>query len=296
MSELAKQTVSSNTGSDESLDIASQWILECISNHKHCNRAAKPTNVETPLPTRLLYIGTLGDQSVRLCNTKLLPDDTQYMTLSHCWGQLQLTTLTNSNIATFQEGLATSKLPKTFRDAIYVAQKMSVQYIWIDSLCIIQDAEDDWTKESAHMMSVYAGAFCNIAATAAPDARTGLFFDRDVSIPRARVLEIPPRPVCPPFQSFLIKLFRSLKAIPKATVNRMVRKGWFKSKASFHLDLQNVPFFETGKYSIEGLGLYGRDLHTSPLMKRAWVLQEQLLAKRTLHFTSTQVYFGCQEQ
>jgi hypothetical protein len=75
----------------------------------------------------------------------------------------------------------------------------------------------------------------------------------------------------------------------------MVRKVWFKSKASFRLNFHNVPFFETGKYSIEDDELYGRDLYTSPLMKRAWVLQEQLLAKRTLHFTSTQVYFGCQE-
>jgi hypothetical protein len=214
MSELAKQAVSSNTGSDESLDIASQWILECVSNHKHCSRAAKPTNAETLLPTKLLYIGTLGDQSVRLCNTDLLPDDTQYMTLSHCWGLLQLIALTKSNIATFQEGLAISKLPNTFRDAIYVAQKMSVQYIWIDSLCIIQDARNDWTKEFAHMMSVYAGAFCNIAATAAPDARTGLFFDRDVSIPRARLLEVPPRPVCSPFQSFLISCSDLSKRYP----------------------------------------------------------------------------------
>ncbi|PMD54734.1 uncharacterized protein K444DRAFT_513189, partial [Hyaloscypha bicolor E] len=90
-----------------------------------------------------------------------------YITLSHCWGQLQLITLTNSNIVTFQEGLEIRKLPKTFRDAIYVAQRLTVQYIWIDSLCIVQDSEDDRKRESALMMSVFAEAFCNIAATAA---------------------------------------------------------------------------------------------------------------------------------
>ncbi|KAH8800039.1 hypothetical protein F5882DRAFT_245357, partial [Hyaloscypha sp. PMI_1271] len=73
---------------------------------------------------------------------------------------------------TFQEGLKIRKL--------HTSQRLTVRYIRIDSLCIVQDSEDDWKRESALIMSVYAEAFCKIAATAAVHARTGLFFDHDV--------------------------------------------------------------------------------------------------------------------
>jgi hypothetical protein len=205
-----------------------------------------------------------------------------------------------SNITTFQEGIKISKLPRTFRDAIYVSWRMSIQYIWIDSLCIIQDSEDDWKRESALMMSVYSGAFCNIAATGAPDARTGLFFDRNASTSRAIVFEIPPpqvqtEPDQSPLQSSVIGWFRSLKAIPKEIVEAMTRRGWVIDPHNAPDDPYIIPVFESGRYSIEENRLWRYDVFQSPLIRRAWVLQEQLLAKRTLHFTTRQLYFGCQE-
>ncbi|KUJ13883.1 HET-domain-containing protein, partial [Mollisia scopiformis] len=50
----------------------------------------------------------------------------------------------------------------------------------VDSLCIIQDDEDDWRRESALMSEVYANAVVNIAAAGAKDGSVGLFFERDV--------------------------------------------------------------------------------------------------------------------
>ena len=46
------------------------------------------------------------------------------------------------------------------------------------------------------MMSVYSGAYCNLAATSAEDARTGLFFERKLVVPRSTVVEVqkPPPP------------------------------------------------------------------------------------------------------
>jgi len=216
------------------------------------------------------------------------------MTLSHCWGQLQLTTLTKSNIAIFEAGLEISKLPKTFRDAIHVTRRMSIQYLWIDSLCIIQDSKEDWKRESALMMSVYAGAHCNIAACGAADARTGLFFDRSTAIPRSIALEIPEPPISLFYQSLAVNHYSKLKAMA-------VR--WFRSKDDqaraklydFWSNLNHVPFFKPGKYSCQEFEPWRSDILESPLQKRAWVLQETILAKRTLHFTSTQLYFGCKE-
>ncbi|OTB07501.1 hypothetical protein M426DRAFT_317808 [Hypoxylon sp. CI-4A] len=68
-------------------------------------------------------------------------------------------------------------MPKTFRDAITCVGKFSVQFLWIDALCIIQDSpdEEDWAKEVKKMASIYANAYLNIAATSSTDSDGVLF-------------------------------------------------------------------------------------------------------------------------
>jgi Heterokaryon incompatibility protein (HET) len=72
-----------------------------------------------------------------------------------------------------------SKLPKTYTDAIRVTRELEVQYLWIDSLCIIQDSEEDWRQESAIMDKVYSNTYCTIAAAASRDGDGGLIFKPD---------------------------------------------------------------------------------------------------------------------
>lgn len=73
-------------------------------------------------------------------------------------------------------------MPKTFRDAIIVARQLDLRYLWIDSLCIIQDSADDWSKESAEMGRICQQASITIFAESAENDDGGLFFDRDVEI------------------------------------------------------------------------------------------------------------------
>jgi hypothetical protein len=100
-------------------------------------------------------------------------------------------------------------------------------------------------------MSVYTEAFCNIAATAAVNARTGLFFDRDVSIPRDGDLEVPKQPIRPLYGTALTKPFGFIKSIPRTIVKVMAKKGRVNYKASRISDSYNAPSFEPGKYSVE---------------------------------------------
>jgi hypothetical protein len=76
----------------------------------------------------------------------------------------------------FEKQIPHSALCKTFQDAIQIAKWLQIQYLWIDSLCIIQDDEEDWKKESALMSEVYGGSHLNIAAASASDGREGCFF------------------------------------------------------------------------------------------------------------------------
>lgn len=66
-------------------------------------------------------------------------------------------------------------LPKTFQDAIVVVRSLGINYLWIDSLCIVQDDIDDWVRESEQMGYIYENSRLKIAATSAPNATAGLY-------------------------------------------------------------------------------------------------------------------------
>ncbi|KAF5234079.1 hypothetical protein FANTH_12305 [Fusarium anthophilum] len=74
----------------------------------------------------------------------------------------------------FLENIPFDTIPPTFQDAIRLANALDVEYIWIDSLCIIQDSKDDWQTEAAQMASIYSLSYATISATAAQDSAAGL--------------------------------------------------------------------------------------------------------------------------
>ena len=102
----------------------------------------------------------------------------KYVALSHCWGKTNTAILKKRTLRTMTNGIDWSKLPKTFQDAIYVTRRLGFRYLWIDSLCIIQDSAEDWSKESGTMHAVYANCVLTIAASWGKDSGTGLFIER----------------------------------------------------------------------------------------------------------------------
>jgi hypothetical protein len=100
-----------------------------------------------------------------------------YVTLSHCWGEKHIVTTTKESLTRRKEGIEVSLLPKTFSDAILITRKLRFRYLWIDSLCIIQDDEADWQLESKKMAKIYENSALTISASAAHDAEYGCFFE-----------------------------------------------------------------------------------------------------------------------
>ncbi len=152
------------------------WYKECREHHETCKRLETQTGFA---PSRLIDVGVDGDTSWRLC---LYPEDIadppSYLTLSYRWAQEPAVALLGSTLDEFRRGAPIESLPKTFRDAIVVARRFSIRYLWIDSLCIIQDSPDDWARESVRMHEVYANSACNIAASASDSPEGGLFRSR----------------------------------------------------------------------------------------------------------------------
>jgi hypothetical protein len=71
-------------------------------------------------------------------------------------------------------------LPLTFQQSFTVVKNLGYEYLWIDSLCIIQNSTEDWLHEGARMGEIYKNALCNISAVASPNASGGLFWSRKV--------------------------------------------------------------------------------------------------------------------
>ncbi|KAF5529871.1 tol [Fusarium mexicanum] len=107
-------------------------------------------------------------------NTVAFDVSTRYIALSHRWGAVQPLMLLESLRDAFLENIPFDTIPPTFQDAIRLANALDVEYIWIDSLCIIQDSKDDWQTEAAQMASIYSLSYATISATAAQDSAAGL--------------------------------------------------------------------------------------------------------------------------
>lgn len=117
-------------------------------------------------PARLLDLEAFGGGlDVKIVTRKLSAFQRPYACLSHCWGQERHLTTTKATLDDYKQRVPWSSLPPTFQDAIHFARRLRLRYIWIDSLCILQDDEEDWLKESAKMSYIYSNAYLTIAAT-----------------------------------------------------------------------------------------------------------------------------------
>ncbi|EFQ30167.1 heterokaryon incompatibility protein [Colletotrichum graminicola M1.001] len=160
--------------SQEQLLLLKHWIQSCDSEHHACHRHDGQATSE--MPTRLVKV----TDPVQLLNScKIEPS--RYIALSHCWGQLQeheRFCLNQRNHNQLEERIDFNLLPKTFRDAITVTRGLGIEYIWIDTLCIIQDDGDDWEKESSKMETVFSAAYCTLSAASAESSLDGFLSPR----------------------------------------------------------------------------------------------------------------------
>ena len=178
--DIWKENHSSTKGS---IDIIEEWLNECDRDHDECRHLNAPQ-----LPTRLIDVGTLQDETpinLRLSTqfTNTSQRYLRYAALSHCWGSApQLIKLTTHNYDSFQNHIPFDNLPKTFQDAIAITRRLNIRYLWIDSLCILQDDKVDWSYEAAQMASVYMNAHVTLAASASSEGWQGLFYPHSETI------------------------------------------------------------------------------------------------------------------
>jgi len=148
------------------------WMHECSTTHENC----RPKKQDW-LPSRLIRIDdTEKGLTARLVSSKWLrARNTQYIALSYCWGRILHTRMktTRANLRERKYQIPWDEIPPLFRDAFKAVRKLDLHYIWIDSLCIIQDDKRDWRLEAAKMGDIYRNAFLTIATVSANSTDEG---------------------------------------------------------------------------------------------------------------------------
>ncbi|KAK8066093.1 hypothetical protein PG997_012840 [Apiospora hydei] len=142
---------------------------------------AKSNGVPKTNPTRLLELDYSAEppRARLLASTDRLGAHVRYVTLSHCWGDSVPLRLVHSNMGAMEDGIDIQQLPRTFQECFRVAHEVGIRYLWIDSLCIVQDSEEDWQREAGLMEQVYSNCYLNIAASESSNGTEGLFRERD---------------------------------------------------------------------------------------------------------------------
>lgn len=244
----------------EQRDIINYWVANCVNNHPKCRAAHKGFR-----PTRLLKIdGFSGSKDVRLIESNQDVYEIPYVALSHCWGppSKHFIRTTKENIKSHLDRIPFEDLSRTFEDAVDIVREMGLSYLWIDYLCIVQDDEDDWTREASLMADVYHESFCTIAAHSARDGEDGCRVNAAGEVDSLRYVDLD-------IGEYRIRLIEMESNRDRDFLMWDVEYGddVFKHRP------------------------YGK----TPLRSRALTLQERKLSVRSIHFSRSTLLWECLE-
>ncbi|KAI8634126.1 HET-domain-containing protein [Xylariaceae sp. FL1651] len=256
-----------HTLSKRNIALIQGWIHECKTLHTVCQLGDTPSW----LPTRLLYLVRPNQNeklNIQLVESKdLVQSDNagkssapSFLALSHMWGDTSrlppLRTL-KSNYASMKRGISLWDLPQNFWDAVRVCECLGFQYLWIDSLCIVQDSPEDWKHEAGTMHLVYKHAQATIVAAAATSSRDG----------------------------FLIRQTRMTPAVKIAYASSSSTASSSSSTEPARPSMVLYPYSEEGQASFA--------YADTPWNTRGWTFQERFLSSRLVYFCRNSLQFEC---
>ena len=204
----------------------------------------------------MIAVGTC-EEEVRL-ETETANVHAEYVALSHVWGGSQPACLRASTLEEKKKILVFDDASKTLKEAVEVTRRLGIPYIWIDSLCIIQegDAGEDWQLEAPRMGEIYNNATLTISSAAATSPTSGLFYNRASQLQRSKTL-------------------------------MLQRHGPGEDRSIFYR-FRSEDVFSTREIAHSYL-----PIEQPHIKSRGWVLQEDLLSPRILHFRKEEMTWTC---
>lgn len=280
--------ICSDPSSSHSFNIAAGWLASCLSAetppkledwkpYLYSGRAIEPysgheaggsklvasndevASLTTQSPLRLVEIQS--DARGKATSIRVIHTDGRHYTyaaLSYCWGKAppgddRSWQTTQATLKGHLKGINVRHLPQTLQDAISICEMLHIPYLWVDSLCIIQDSPSDWAAEAAKMSSIYLGSLLTISLSASVSAESGCFNHEAQRIANFEV-------------SHWVTIDTRMR---DGRSSRLYVNAYAMRPSTFDEVLRGV------------------------LGQRAWALQEHIMPQRTLYITSKQLLWEC---
>lgn len=246
------------------ITLVKEWLALCQSAHEDCKINRNEVRYRD-LVTQT-WFQVINVERMNLCE---LPDGEPYLALSYTWGDRPVDSdhipavfkATHGNINQLWKdnaiGNILEDLPQAIRNAIALTQLLGYSYIWIDSLCIVQDNDMSWFWNSRYMDAIYGHAELTICSADGNGADVGLsaLFTGSENVPAG--------------------------AYRPSSAKQLIRPYDPSKPEGERLELML-------SWSSESY------IKSSRWNKRAWTFQERMISPRCLICVSDRVYFQCQ--
>ena len=168
----------SGDGLDAFIKLPKAWLQECDLKH---GEVCAPKHSKQVLPKRLISVENPKEPKIiATADLALDPNKTEYIALSHRWGKMPQDARTKQcNIKQREKMIPKGELPASFKNAIAITSALNCNYLWIDSLCILQDPDGEFNEQADKMQTTFSGAYCVLAACNGDGASDGFLKDRE---------------------------------------------------------------------------------------------------------------------
>ncbi|UPK98639.1 hypothetical protein LCI18_009574 [Fusarium solani-melongenae] len=243
------------TGSEQAFFTARAWLHNCRLSPQHsvCQQYPKVLQTaEKEYPLRLVRVGDGLDHIVLIED---VTDSMSYTALSYYRESSEIATqTTQANLETHMKGIPLEKLPTLFQEAILATRGLGIEFIWIETLCIIQDDRRDWGYHVQRIPEIFSHAELTISSLVANSTSDRLFC---------------PRPT------------RSLSIVPTEVWRCKKDRGNFEAGVNRCYTLSRRWLVEQ---SVARKG---------PIHSEVWAFQEHLFSRRILHFGDGMLHWEC---
>ncbi|KAM0524811.1 hypothetical protein ACHAPE_000915 [Trichoderma viride] len=239
------------------------------SSVQNCRIAPDHMSGNHAIPNKLLHINW-NAREIKLQQSPREPPGAPgmvaYATLSHCWSETdpRFPRLLTSNMGNWLAGIRIDDLPPAIHDAVEVAHRNNVHYLWVESLCVTQDDELDVRVQRPYIGAYFRdSAVTIVAASSASPGDSFLFPLRKDWI--TKQIEF----IAPSGGTATINLRRrnSLQPSPLDAIDESSHKS------------EHISFRRTG-----------------PLYRQQRCYQEALLGTRVITFTSVAIDVNCRRR
>lgn len=251
------------------------WLDLCLKEHGLPCLDTHDTEGEFMELVKETYFGVIDVTDMQLKGLPIKEGKPErYVALSYVWGREphdeQPYTTVRANVMThiLHGGLETAwdKLPRRIQDAILLVSRLGERYLWVDSLCIVQDSDSSWHLNARAMHLVYGNAYFTICA-ADGDSSTGLCAVKPI-----------------------LRAMRPAEPLREAMSNMSLNGGQNSENSCNSKPMSadcapGVRLMVTRPLEVV--------INDSAWNKRAWTFQERILSRRCLVFAEGRVYFQC---